>query len=60
MPALAPKKENEMNTLSLILGLACNFGSGIAFGRYRESGSPKTLPLAVALGLLGIILIAAA
>lgn len=49
-----------MNGLFLILGLASNFGAGFAFGHFRETGSPKTLPLAVALGLLGFILIAAA
>ena len=54
------QKENEMNGLSLFIGSISTFGAGYFFARHSKSGDPKTLPLAVALLLIGLIFIAAA
>jgi len=49
-----------MNGLSLLIGSISTFGAGYFFARHSKSGDPKTLPLAVALLLIGLIFIAAA
>lgn len=49
-----------MNGLSLLIGSVCTFGAGYFFAQHSKSGDPKTLPLAVALLITGLIFIAAA